>query len=587
MNVANALTHAFILLQQGRTAQAESAITPVLASAGSAGQHLLGLVRAAQGRLVEAEALMQRSLQDQPYNHEYWTNYGNLGREMDALGPAESRYRRALQLSPRFVPALRGLVRLLLDQSAFEQSAQLAEHLVSISRTGLAFAYWAQSLRGQRRLTQALEVCVRAQAEGVTHNSLLLEHAIILEKLGDGQAALEIYRALEANGLRDPALYVNWAGTEDALGAHDAAITQLRKGLQHSPGNVRLHLALVHALVAAGSAEPEQELLEALARQPGDFGLLRLSATLLRQLDRPQLAQNLFVVAKAAYPQNSWIDLAWAEHLDETGDPQAAAALIDQAQAVIAPTRQSLGVIAHVRLRNSAFEAALAASQQLLRLSPYDQVGLAYQWTAQKGLGRAKGSDHWVRTYDLQTPPGFASLDSFNAQLRLSLHEIHNRSQIPLGQSVRHGTQTPKSLLDSPDPTIRAFLDALAQPLQEYEAQMAQMDSPALAQRRTGRRRLSGCWSILLRPGGWHVNHVHPQGWISSAYYVETPQAPARQGWLKFGEPRYSIPGCGPDLWIEPRPGRLVLFPSFLWHGVESFTVGGERLTIAFDAVPA
>src|SRR6185436_20664537 len=47
-------------------------------------------------------------------------------------------------------------------------------------------------------------------------------------------------------------------------------------------------------------------------------------------------------------------------------------------------------------------------------------------------------------------------------------------------------------------------------------------------------------WSCKLRSNGFHTNHVHPMGWISSAYYVHVPDEVddprARPGWLKFGE---------------------------------------------------
>ena len=36
---------------------------------------------------------------------------------------------------------------------------------------------------------------------------------------------------------------------------------------------------------------------------------------------------------------------------------------------------------------------------------------------------------------------------------------------------------------------------------------------------------------------------------------------------------------------IEPKPGHLVLFPSWMWHGTVPFTQG-ERLTVAFDVRP-
>jgi hypothetical protein len=37
---------------------------------------------------------------------------------------------------------------------------------------------------------------------------------------------------------------------------------------------------------------------------------------------------------------------------------------------------------------------------------------------------------------------------------------------------------------------------------------------------------------------------------------------------------------------IEPRPGLLVLFPSYMWHGTVPFHSQQSRTTIAFDAVP-
>jgi len=38
---------------------------------------------------------------------------------------------------------------------------------------------------------------------------------------------------------------------------------------------------------------------------------------------------------------------------------------------------------------------------------------------------------------------------------------------------------------------------------------------------------------------------------------------------------------------VQPRVGRLVLFPSMFWHGTTPFDDAQARLTIAFDAVPA
>jgi hypothetical protein len=101
---------------------------------------------------------------------------------------------------------------------------------------------------------------------------------------------------------------------------------------------------------------------------------------------------------------------------------------------------------------------------------------------------------------------------------------------------------------------------------------------------------MASCWSVRLFAGGHHVNHIHAGGWISSAYYVDVPHEIAetknRAGWLKFGEPNLETPGCTPDHFVKPRPGLLVLFPSYMWHGTVPFE-GAERLSAAFDIIPS
>jgi hypothetical protein len=96
--------------------------------------------------------------------------------------------------------------------------------------------------------------------------------------------------------------------------------------------------------------------------------------------------------------------------------------------------------------------------------------------------------------------------------------------------------------------------------------------------------RFVGSWSVRLTQGGFHEPHIHNEGWLSSAFYVSLPQsAGSRAGWLTIGEPQ-SVLGLDmqPRRVVEPRRGRLILFPSYLWHGTIP-ALPGERLTIAFD----
>jgi uncharacterized protein (TIGR02466 family) len=115
-------------------------------------------------------------------------------------------------------------------------------------------------------------------------------------------------------------------------------------------------------------------------------------------------------------------------------------------------------------------------------------------------------------------------------------------------------------------------------------------DDP-VRRRNTGGYRFAGVWSVRLQPNGFHADHVHPEGWLSSAFYVSLPSAvegEGRQGWLKFGEPGTPTrPKLAPEHFVKPEPGKLVLFPSYMWHGTVPFSGDAPRLTIAFDLVPA
>jgi uncharacterized protein (TIGR02466 family) len=128
--------------------------------------------------------------------------------------------------------------------------------------------------------------------------------------------------------------------------------------------------------------------------------------------------------------------------------------------------------------------------------------------------------------------------------------------------------------------------------VQTYVDQLPPIDPshPLLRYERGRTIRFSGSWSVRLRSGGRHAHHVHPQGWLSSAFYVSLPERqrdePDDAGWLTLGEPDETLGlHLPPHLKVEPRPGRLVLFPSWMWHGTQPFAEG-ERLTVAFDVRP-
>ena len=187
-----------------------------------------------------------------------------------------------------------------------------------------------------------------------------------------------------------------------------------------------------------------------------------------------------------------------------------------------------------------------------------------------------------IATFDLanRLPP----LERLAATLRL----IHSAKAEYLDQSVRGGTQTDGPLFCRMEPEIRALRAAVVDVVDHYTAQLPAIDTehPLLSRQRGRRVRFAGSWSVRLKAEGFHASHVHPQGWLSSALYVDLPPEAADQpnaGWLQIGQPRSELGlPLDPIRLIRPEPGRLVLFPSWMWHGTLPFPAG-ERLTVAFD----
>jgi uncharacterized protein (TIGR02466 family) len=85
---------------------------------------------------------------------------------------------------------------------------------------------------------------------------------------------------------------------------------------------------------------------------------------------------------------------------------------------------------------------------------------------------------------------------------------------------------------------------------------------------------------------------MHPVSWLSGVYYVGVPagmaQADPQAGWIEFGAPPEDlITTSEPELHaVQPREGRLLLFPSWLYHRTWPFEAEAARISIAFDLVP-
>jgi hypothetical protein len=248
-----------------------------------------------------------------------------------------------------------------------------------------------------------------------------------------------------------------------------------------------------------------------------------------------------------------------------------------------------------VLIARGAAEDAMPFIQAQLSRTPAAPAWLAYEATAARMLGAERyhqlyDYDRFVRVFDLEAPPGWSSMEELNRALATTLNDRHHFSQHPLDQTLRHGTQTSRSLLTDPDSAVRSILKAFEGPIEEYRRSLGTTPDHPLSRWNVGVSQFTGAWSVRLQRNGYHVNHFHPDGMLSSAYYVEIPEEvqdpQLKSGWLKFGEPRYPVRGLTPERFVQPKPGRLVLFPSYMWHGTTPIYGAQTRLSIAFDMRP-
>ena len=104
---------------------------------------------------------------------------------------------------------------------------------------------------------------------------------------------------------------------------------------------------------------------------------------------------------------------------------------------------------------------------------------------------------------------------------------------------------------------------------------------------------LGNMWANINPPGGMNRSHIHPNYLWSCVYYVKAPE---NAGQLKVEDPRSVAlmvrprmkEGKPPQrLWREasydPRPGRLIMFPSWLNHCVDPNNSNDIRISVSFN----
>lgn len=593
-----ALQKASQALQFGDLATAERLCRNLLAAnpAHASALQIFGIVQRRLGHLEEAETLFRRSIEIAPGNPEYRTNLAQLLRARGQFAASVEEFRRAMAIAPDFRPARLGLARTAGHAGNHGLAEEQARALISVNANDSeAWSALGSALYAQQRADEALDALRRAVSISPNYAAARQNLAAILSSEDHSEEALAQVAECDRLGNHVRSLELTRARALMQLDRYDEAESVLVRLIAAAPDDSESQFMLAQLRHVRGDTDFARELRTAANRPGAPAGTRARYADTLRRAGQMAAAEDILrelIAAEGPLPQ---LLSSLATVLHEAGRLLEAVAAARQATKTRPDDATSAENLVAALLSAGEPGEALPIIERFHRVAPDDQRWITYRADVARQRREELHADWYdldrlVRVYQLEPPPGYATIEEFHAELRPLLEQRHRQAAHPLDQSLRGGTQTSRGLLADPHPLIRKYLSLLDAPLADYQSAIGHDPRHPMRSRNAGAAIPTGCWSVRLKRGGFHVNHIHPQGWISSAYYVSVPAEVAdedvRSGWIKFGEPRFPMPEGEPLKMVQPKPGRLVLFPSYMWHGTNPLLGDEPRLTIAFDALP-
>ncbi len=588
------------LLQSGEYRAAHAQLESLVAANPDylEGLRLLAGTKQALGDTAQAESLLRRALEIDPLSPPTLTTLAELLLSSGRGAEAVALLRRAVQGAPPYPRAALLLTRYYLDTGQAALALEVATPWCKSGKadadlSALHVAAYAALGRQSEAVASYRRLAAQAPDNPVAAHTLAVA-------LNAAQQPLEAERIARQTLLRTrptAALYYTHARSLLGLERFDEAERALRECVRLDPRRAETHDRLAQLIWrrTGDIAAATRTLTEALEKFPHDDALRGTKAALLQGAGD---ARGAFacLAERATRPEAHPSMLIRAGLAALEFEPATALRLAERALRALPGDHTARRLLCAACLGVGEAARALTECATLLAATPDHQYLVAMQTTALRLLNDPRYEsfcdyDRMMLSMPIEVPAGWSDLESFLTELSTRLTALHNpHGHRLLYQSLRQGTETTQDLSRNQDPVIQSLFRAFAAPIARYREHIGQGEGP-LRRRNRGATRFNGAWSVRLHRDGYHTSHVHPRGWISSAFYVQLPgsmtAASTGDGVLSFGAPgMLTKPSLPPELSVRPEMGLLVLFPSYFWHGTLPFHSDQPRLTVAFDAVP-
>jgi tetratricopeptide (TPR) repeat protein len=557
--------------------------------------HIAGLIARDSGNISKAESYFRASIQDHldaRTKAEFANNFAKFylaqGLPDLALGIANF----AKNSGHTFEPVRRLRAKLLsqvgLHQDAIAEAASLTVNSVNPDNWLALANVYKNALDWPNTRKAAATVLQIAPGHSIGQHLF----AIATAQLEPIEQAAQCFSPLADNS----EALVSLAAAYLEAGQLELAQETLQKALKKSPSSLPALVAEAEFLWMTGEAKSALRPLEAASQsEPNNQALLVTLSGVAKKMGELEVALATLDKALTLNPDHPSLLVQRAAILAAQEKPVAACAWAQRAIEAWPDNENILRESAHIFLQTAHYKSALQMCERGIAMRPWSYEWVALMAAVKRSMAIKDHQDwfsfeNFVKSTPIDVPPGYDSLEAFNLDLAKWLKERHTLKAHPLINSVRGGTQISLPVNQGRDPILDAFQSAITGPINRYIEALKTMSHHPFAARVTTGWRLSGLWSVCLRNGGGHVNHIHPGGWVSSAYYVQLPSSvsrnPQQEGWIGFGAPRFPAPHVDHEVWIEPKVGQLALFPSYMWHGVKPFSGTSDRITMAFDVMP-
>jgi len=589
------------LLQQGDTARAEKACEALLARQPRQPDvlHLAALVAKTKGDAASAERFFRASLAARRKQPAVMANLANLLKVQGRTDEALVLYKQAVGHDPAFVNGWYGLALTLYENGQHAEAATALKRI--LPRAGKLPALLELHALIQWRLGDVHEARKGFEKALQTDNSssrCWFNYGNFLREAEQLADAVSAYRNAIAHGLRTEAVYLNLAEVLSDMGDPVQALDAFDEALHDHPLNAHVHYLRAKFCweSSASSATHLSRLESSLATHPDSVDLWGSYFDLLsHEKSFDKILERLPVARRNCGEQLRFL-LVDAVTRSAAGEMDRASELYEELLGLDPESHQPRLSFAEHLLKCRDFARSAELYEHVLKSDRYNQRALAFLSTAWQQLGDERWQwlvdpERSIKVYDMEPPQGFSSLTEFLGELASVLHARHGMSAHPLDQTLRGGTQTNGFLFRTMNKTLLAFEKEIHRVCAQHVQAFPESPEHPFWERNTGRFELKGAWSVRLRAQGFHTNHFHSQGWISSACYVSLPKeigsGEGREGYIQFGVPSVELGlDIEPFKVVKPQEGRIVLFPSYMWHGTLPFESEQPRLTAAFDVAP-